>query len=105
LQVLRNATSSQPERNAASSSRRALLATPLSEGVMRPGFPASAAGVSTVGADADTLKLAVRCFLALCKAEHVAPADILFRFDIFLAEYNARQKRTLLWPNQADCVE
>ena len=72
---------------------------------MRPGFPASAAGVSTVGVDAATLKLAVRCFLALCKAEHVPPAEILFRFDTFLAQYNARQKRGLLLSSQADRVE
>jgi hypothetical protein len=69
---------------------------------MRPGLPASDTGAWTVGTDADRLKLAVRRFLALCKAEHVPPAEILIRFETFLAKYNARQKRWLLSSSQSD---
>ena len=72
---------------------------------MRSGFPASPAGAWPVGADAYTLKLAVGRFLALCKAEHLPPAEILVRFDTFLAEYNAQQKRWLVSSSRAVRVE
>jgi len=76
---------------------RALLATPLSEGVMRPESPASAVAASTARTDAYTLRRAIGRFLSVCKAEHLPPTEILVRFDAFLDRYNARQRRLLGW--------
>jgi hypothetical protein len=81
---------------------RALLATPLSEGVMRPEYPASAVVASTAGTDSYTLRRAIARFLTVCKAEHLPPTEILVRFDAFLVKYNARQRRFLRWPTDTE---
>ncbi len=68
------------------------------EGVMRPESPASAVAASTTRTDAYALKRAIGRFLAVCKTEHLPPAEILVRFDAFLAKYNERQRRLLGGP-------
>jgi len=61
---------------------------------MRLEFAASAA--SETRTDAATLDRAIGRFLAHCKAARLPPAEILVRFDAFLATYSARQKRLQL---------
>ena len=63
---------------------------------MRRKDPAFSAFSSSAAIDLHTLKRAVGRFLAVCKAEHLPPADVLVRFDAFLAAYNAWQKQFLL---------